>query len=298
VRVLVRAAMPSLEHEALIDMFRDHPTLVVDLLRLLGVDIPSYVTIAFGDPALGQVKPTTLTADLVLELCDAASRPLHAVILEAQLRPDDTKLATWPSYLTTHRERRGCDTCVLVLTPYRDVAAWARRPIRLGPGNPEFRVLVLGPDEAPVITDSAVAVANPLLAFISALTHGNDSDGPAVLAAALDALATVDRSTAEVYFHLLHKALSAPRRQLLDEMIMLSRDLIADLPLPSFFRGLVASTEARMVLGVAEARQIALTPEQRVTIEQCRDSERLETWLRRAATANSAADIFHDLGDK
>lgn len=296
--MLIRAAMPSLEHQALVDMFRDHPTLVVDLLRVLGVDIPSYVTITCADPVLGQLKPTTLTADLVLELCDATGRPLLAVILEAQLRPDDKKLVTWPTYLTTHRERRGCDTCVLVLTPHRDVAAWARRPIRLGPGNQEFRVLVLGPDEAPVITESAEAVANPTLAFISALTHGNDSDGPAVLAAALEALATVDKSTAEVYLHLLHKALSAARRQLMGEMIMLSRDLVADLPLPDFLRPLFALESTKMVFNVLEARKIAITPEQRKLVEACRDLDLVEAWIVRAATANSADDVFHDAGDK
>jgi len=297
--VLIRAAMPSLEHEALVDMFRDQPTLVVDLLRVLGVDIPAYATITFGDPALGQTKPTTLTADLVLELCDAVGRPLLSVILEAQLRPEDKKMATWPAYLTTHRERRGCDTCILVLTPSRDVAAWARRPIRLGPGNPEFRVLVLGPDEAPVITDSATAVANPTLAFISALTHGNDSDGPAVLSAALEALITIDKSTAKVYFHLLNKALSAPRRQLLGEMLMLPSELIADLPTPDFFKPLLALRATQEIFfNILEARKISVTPEQRKMVDRCRDRKLVQTWIVRAATANSAADVFHDLGDE
>lgn len=235
----------------------------------------------------------------MIELCDAAGRPLLAVILEAQLRPEDKKRETWPAYLTTHRERRGCDTCILVLTPYRDVAAWARRPIRLGPGNPEFRVLVLGPDEAPVITDSAEAVANPTLAFISALTHGNDSDGPAVLSAALEALATVDKSTAKVYFHLLNKALSAPRRQLLGEMLMLSQELIADLPIPDFLIPLLELKHAKKVFfSVLEARKILMTPEQRKAVDRCRHIDVVDTWTVRAATANSAADVFHDISDK
>lgn len=278
-------------------MFRAHPTLVVDLMRGLGVDIPPYSRIIFGDPALGKVKPTTLAADLVLELCDAAGRPLLATILEVQLTPEDRKLATWPAYLTTHRERRGCDTCILVLTPSREVAAWARRPIRLGPGNPGFRVLVLGPDQVPLVTGSAEAVANPTLSALSAITRGNDPEGLPVLTAALEALAVIDSTTAKVYFHLIVKALTEPRRRALEELIML-RDIAERIPDPEIFARLDAQhvQEGRMlsVLRVLEVRRIALTPEQHAQIKMCRDPERLDVWLERAVTANSAADLFFD----
>lgn len=281
-------------------MFRTHPTVVVDLLHGLGVDVPPYATIHFGDPALGQVKPTTLAADLVIELCDAAGRPVLATILEVQLTPEDRKLATWPAYLTTHRERRGCDTCILVLTPSREVAAWARRSIRLGPGNPEFRVLSLGPDEVPLVTESAEAVANPTLAALSAITRGNDPEGVAVLTAALEALAVIDSTTAKVYLHLIVKALTEPRRRALEDLIML-REIAERIPDPIFPRLADLREQKarnRSVLRVLEVRRVALTPEQYEQIRVCMDPEQTDIWLERAATANSAADLFFDADPK
>lgn len=291
--------MPSLAHEALVDMFRDHPALIVDLLRAIDVDIPPYAAIKLADTALGEVKPTTLSADLVLELCDAAGEPVLAVILEVQLDPVKKKRDTWPAYLTTHRARRGCETCLVVLTPSRSVAAWAREPIRLGPGNPDFRVLAIGPDEAPVVTDSAIAIANPMLAFLSALAHGDEADGLTILTAALDALAVVDKATSKVYFDLILRTLSAPRFAAFRKMIML-RDLAAKLPGPDIFE----ETDARCSAAHPDAitllhylfnvRHFEWTNEQFETIEHCHDPALLKRWMQRALFANSTAELLGD----
>lgn len=290
--------MPSLAHEALVDMFRDNPALIVDLLRAIHIVIPQYAAIKLADAALGEIKPTTLAADLVLELCDAAGDPVLAVVLEVQLEPVKKKRDTWPAYLTTHRARRGCDTCLLVLTPSRSVAAWAREPIRLGPGNPEFRVLAIGPDEAPVVTDSAVAIANPMLAFLSALTHGDEADGLTILTAALDALAVVDKATSHVYLQLIKRALSAPRRHSFQEMIMV-RDLHHLLPVPNFaekMRARVAAVhpEAGGLLVYLHDRGFKWTHEQFLTIERCHDLEIIEHWKQRALIATTTAELLGD----
>src|SRR5262245_56030138 len=116
--------MPSLEHEALVDLFRERPELIPRLLAdALPPPAPAHARCTVADPSLGQLVPTALRADLVVELCDAAGVPQLAAILEVQLRPEPDKLEVWPSYLTTYRERRHCDTCILVVTPSRDVAA-------------------------------------------------------------------------------------------------------------------------------------------------------------------------------
>lgn len=297
--------MPSLEHEALVDMFRDRPTLIVDLLRALDVDVPPHATITIVDSSLADPRPTALAADLVLELCDAPGRPVLTAILEVQLDPDPDKLASWPVYLVLHRRRRRCDTCVLVLTPSRAVAAWARRPIRLGPGNPAFRVLVLGPDEVPVITDPAAAVANPALAFLSALTHGDDPDaGIAVLSAALDALPHVDNATASMYLHIVTRALSGPRRRFLKERLMLDFNKY-EIPFPDF---LVPEAEkigerkaarrlAKKLLERLDLRKISLTPEQRAVVLSCTDFDQAFDWFDRAYLAQTADDVFDPPAD-
>lgn len=293
--------MPSLVHEALVDMFRDRPALIVDLLRVLHVEVPAYATITIADVNLADLKPAPLSADLVLELCDAAGDPQLTAILEVQLRPDDDKLGTWPNYLTTRRRSRRCPTCVLVLTPSREVAAWARRPIALGPGNPEFRVLVLGPDEVPVITDHGAAVANPLLAFLSALTHGNDEpDGVAVLDAVLAALTCFDKPTVQVYLHLLDRALSETRRRILKEKAMLNINP-DEIPLASFLVPVVEHLTQRQragdILRILDIRKVALTSEQRAEIRDCTDPDRIDAWIDRAALARTADDVFDPPAD-
>jgi hypothetical protein len=82
-----------------------------------------------------------------------------------------------------------CEVELLVVTPDRSVAAWAAEPIRIGPSNP-FRALVVGPDRLPCITDIEHARAQPELAVLSAMGHGQDANGIAV-PAALAALAAV-----------------------------------------------------------------------------------------------------------
>ncbi|MQA97367.1 MAG: hypothetical protein GEV11_23020 [Streptosporangiales bacterium] len=50
--------------------------------------------------------------------------------------------------------------------------------------------------------------------------------------------------------------------------------------------------EATAVLDVLDARGIEATPQQREWITQCTEEDTLRTWLRRAATAKTADEVF------
>ena len=66
--------MPSLEHAALVEMFRSNPRLVPYLLRrVFAVPVPDEPTITVAEAALDQLTPIEFRADLVVELGDAAS---------------------------------------------------------------------------------------------------------------------------------------------------------------------------------------------------------------------------------
>ena len=214
--------MPSFEHAALVDMFRSFPELIPRLLSQLGVPVPSHDTLTVTEATLDQLLPIEFRADLVVELRQANSELARlSTILEVQLRPDEDKRFSWPAYLVLHRAKNKCDTCVVVLAPSPAVAAWARRPIRLGPGN-DFRVIVLGPAEIPTVTDPAEAAANPALTVLSAIAHGNEPEvGLAVLQLATDALRVFDKPNARVYLHLIKKALGEPMRAAIRREIML-----------------------------------------------------------------------------
>jgi hypothetical protein len=53
-----------------------------------------------------------------------------------------------------------------------------------------------------------------------------------------------------------------------------------------------AKGEATALLAVLEARGVEVPDDARERIAGCTDREQLETWIRRAATATSAEDLF------
>lgn len=300
--------MPSLEHAALVEMFRSRPELLPRLLMELGVAVPSFEIVTVSEAALDQLTPTEFRADLVVELRDRVSaRPKLSAVLEVQLRPDDDKYYSWPAYLVLYRARQRCDTCVVVLTPDPAVAAWARRPIHIGPGN-DLRVFVLGPAQIPIVTDPAVAAADPPLTVLSAMAHGDEPEhGLTVLRLALDALGTFDKQDARVYLHLISRALGEPMRVALARELMLHEKFSdEELDLPDWWPAFWARQEARKardracevrgegkaLVKILGARGIALTPEQLTKISECEDPALIESWLDRALTVATAAEIF------
>jgi hypothetical protein len=293
------------------------------LREVFGVDVPAYERLAVSESVLDQLTPTEFRADLVVDLFDGVSkRPRMSGVLEVQLRIDDDKLYSWPAYLILGRSRRRCETFVLVVAPDPEVAAWARKPIRLGPGN-ELRVFVLGPAEIPTITDPDVATASPELAVLSALAHGNEPEhGMPVLRVMLGALATLDSKDAEVYLQIVYKTLGARVRHAFQEEVMLSEpsqeDTEVERESKELFKvlqriwardraakasaeaagkaqGLVqgqARGKAEVLLKILAHAGIELSREQRHTIESCEDPAHVDAWIDRAFAAKSAADVL------
>ena len=300
--------MPSLEHAALVEMFRTHPELIPQLLRnVLGVTVPAYQSLSVSEAVLDQMVPIEFRADLIVELLDDTSkRPVLSSIVEVQLRTDEAKHFSWPVYVAVERSRKRCETCLIVVTPDPTVAAWARRPIRIGPGN-QLNPLVLGPAEIPTITDREVGLANPILAVLSALAHGNEPEnGIPVVRIALEALTTLDNQDTQIYAHLIFNALAEPVSRALRNEAMLRNVIPADKLQGQFLLKIVdeyralhareararAQGEATVLLKILDRVGITLTDEQRHTIEACEDRAQLERWVDRAFDVKTAAELF------
>ncbi|HEY0138653.1 MAG TPA: hypothetical protein VGB85_31430 [Nannocystis sp.] len=277
------------------------------LLRdALGVVVPPYRTLAVSGAALDQMASIEFRADLVVEFRDdTGERPVMSAVVEVQLRIDEAKQFSWPVYATVERSRKRCETCLIVITPDAAVAAWARRPIRVGPGM-ELRPLVLGPAEIPTITDLEAGLANPILAVLSALTHGNEAEqGLPVVLVALEALGALDSGDARVYFNTIFKTLAEPMGRALRKEFML-RDQVPDFELSPDAqaiwdilqrrRALKAQIEAhaaaKMLLRILGRRGIALSPEDVERISTCEKMEQLELWADRALNVETAAELF------
>ena len=143
-------AMPTLEHNGLVDLFRDNPALASHLVEILfGLAVPATPPARIADSALDQLIPIEFRADLVLELLGPDGAPVLLVVLEIQRDEDTDKLYAWPVYVAVARSRKRCPAIALVVAPDPKVAAWAAQRIDVGLGLTTMQPLVLGPAAIP-----------------------------------------------------------------------------------------------------------------------------------------------------
>lgn len=211
--------MPSQLHEALLLLFRNRPQLAPELLRdALGIALPPYSEARIEAADLADIQPAAYRADLVILLYEG--RPVLGIVVEVQLGADEDKWFSWPVYAAGLRARFRCPVCLLVVTAEEGIARWAARPIELGGGN-RFVPLVLGPSGVPEVTDAAAACADPELAVLSAMAHGQDADAAKALRIAVAALAAsvgLDAERSTLYFDLVAASLSEAARKALQSM--------------------------------------------------------------------------------
>jgi hypothetical protein len=296
--------MPSLQHEALLELFRNRPLLAPELLRdALQIELPEYSEARIGSADLNQLQPTEYHADLVVLLLD--DKPVLGIVVEVQLQPDERKEFVWPAYVATLRARLECSVVLLVITPNENTAGKASRSIDLGGGN-VFRPLVLGPSGVPIVTDEAVARADPELAVLSAMSHGKDPDAERaakIAAAAQAAASALAEDRGSLYYDLIYHALSEAARKALQDMAIPNYQYQSDFARHYFAQG-EARGEARGEAkgerhGRAEllARQLAqrfgLLPESaKARLAQCSIAE-LDAIGERVLSAADLPDVFN-----
>jgi hypothetical protein len=131
---------------------------------------------------------------------------------------------------------------VLVITVDEAVARWAAKPIEMGNGS-RFVPLVLRPSGVPEVTDDAQAVADPELAVLSAMAHGQDVDtGKAVqiALAARSAIVRRDHDRSKLYLDLVDQHLSEAAQRALQAMDLRKYEYQSE-----FARRYVAEGEAK-----------------------------------------------------
>jgi hypothetical protein len=273
--------MPSLEHNGLVEMFRDNPALAPHLLEMLfHLDLPAHAAVTVGETALDQLLPIEYRADLVLEL---------------QRDEDADKKYTLPVYVTVVRARKRCPAIVLVVAPDPNVAAWAADPIDLGLGLGTVKPLVLGPAIVPVVTDEAEAMREAELSVLSAVAHGNGPEGLPVVLAALAALGRLDQEHAVVYFEIIYKARRAPMQRALEAKIM-ERQSAVKVTYPPFLQRLVEGGELKgkrdTLLRLVRRAGIAFTPDDEARMLACADPETLDRWVDNVLTAKTIGEVL------
>jgi hypothetical protein len=285
--------MPSLTHEALLGLFRNRPELAPELLRSRQVELPEYTEARIESADFSQLAPTGYHADLVVLLVDDA--PVLGIVVEVQLAKKPRKRYTWPLYLAALRAKLECDSCVVVITPSREVARWAAEPIHMGFGSTVVP-LVFDLDGIPVITDPERATQAPELALLSAMAHGQGDVDTAVKTAmaAAAGLRTVPADRFLLYSDMLMAALSEAARKaflMLPEGYEYQSQTVREAIQKGTEQG-IAQGRAAAVLEVLETRGLVVDDAERERILGCKELETLARWNRRAITVAVTAALF------
>jgi flagellar biosynthesis/type III secretory pathway protein FliH len=157
------------------------------------------------------------------------------------------------------------------------------------------------------VTDPAEAESQVELAILSAVAHGNEPNGLAVVQAALGALGRLDQEHAGVYFQIVYNALREPMRRALEALVM-ERQTEGKATFPPFAQQLIergiregklegmreGKLEAKrdMLLRLLTRAGIAATADDSARIQACTDSEILDRWIDNALGAKTTADVF------
>lgn len=214
--------MPSLKHEALVELVRSRPELLLELLGLPGVGSARLLEVS---AELNQLVPAEFRADGAWLL--EGPRPLVAA-LEVQLGVDPDKPWVWPLYLCALRVRHRRPAVLLVLTLDPAVARWASQPLDLGPGF-GLQPVVVGPDQIPWIFDPEQARRCPERAVLSVLAHGGSAEAATLGWAAMSGIQLLDEERVKVYSELVWLALNPAARSVLEAMMTRNFELKGEL---------------------------------------------------------------------
>ena len=301
--MLASWAMPSPDHEGLVELFRSRETFAAEVAhRWLGVAMPAFEAAEVGDSVLS--VPVELRADLVVVLKDGEGEPVFGLIVEVQLRKDERKRPRWVLYAAALHDRLKCPVAVMVVPKDQAVAVWASERLEVGPGH-AFQPLVLGPDLVPRVT-AAEAEQAPEMGVLSVIAHGHEADGLELALSVIPAISQIeDDARREMFYDLVAAGLSAAAQEELEAMALsgnyeFQSDVVKNLIARSQATGKAEGEKIgahRALVGVLvkalQHRGVELDAALSTRIEQA-TSENLERWTLELMSGADIDQIFSD----
>ena len=296
--------MPSIAHEAPIELIRQHPWLAAELVqRVTDIPLPSddKVRVTLGTVDASSVIPSEFRADITVVVSDKGTGdPLLLIIVESQGRSSSTKKFSWPAYLGNLREAHRCESAVLIVVCWDETEAGkCRRAIPMGHPGYTLVPIVIGPHSSPGLDGSS-----PWLTILAGAIGAIDMETDGGRRTVLEAIAAtgVDTPGIRNLTTLILAAVSEAARERLEEMMKTS-------PFRSeFFEGILdegirqgiekgieqgkARGEAAALLKLLKARGVDLTEKQHDAVASSTDLQEIDRWFDRALTATSADDVF------
>ncbi|ASF12370.1 hypothetical protein NBRGN_046_00210 [Nocardia brasiliensis NBRC 14402] len=285
--------MPSLRHEAPLELLRHNPLLAAALLAGTGIPLAADTRATITDSNLSTCEPPEYLADAVT-LLEGAHGKL-AVITESQSAPPKRrKRRAWPAYVAVAQAQHKCDAVLVVITDSPATARACRRTVRTGHPGFDLTPIVIGPHNTPAPNSSAFRTATPELTVLASLTHALDLDDDATRRMVLDNLADLDRETRNTYTRFVRHAASDAATKALEELMASSiyRDEFMDGLLDQGRAEGEAKGEAKSLLRILAVRRFTVPDDLHTRIMACTDTEQLESWIERAVVAESLAAVF------
>jgi hypothetical protein len=290
--------MPSAEHESPVALAKLDPGLVAWLLsNVFDVKVPEYHHARAQPTDVRVLVPRTYHADSMLLFCDQFDQPLLAVVLEVQRGWDPTKRRTWKLYVAQLEAELDVGAALVVYSPDRAIARRYRDLFELDRLSLSLQPLIFTPDDVPLVVDVELARANPALAVLSAICHGEHAEVEATFPALVEALRSLGPRTAILYYDVVLAGLPVATRARWEAFMSTTvgyqyrSELLRELAAQHEELG-EARGEARAVLTVLEGRGVAVPADVRDRILACTDLAELDTWLRRAGTATVVDDVI------
>jgi hypothetical protein len=300
--------VPTSDHELPLEMVRNRPQLVPELLRsVFGLDVPGDVQATLTSESYADVHPAELRCDATV-LLDDPNAPTLGVVVESQLRAREEKTFSWPAYLALLRLRRRCPVTLMVFCPDQATARNCAVPIDMGHPGWVLKPLTVYPGLLPPITDPATACRLPELAVLSAPAHADGPHAKAVVSSLSAALDVLTGDTGALYHDYVVSRFSDAARKLLEETVKLDNyEWKSEFAITHRAQGRAegraeglaegrvegqAEGEAKSILLILQARGITVPDDIRNRITNCTDLDQLDHWVQRAATINTAEELL------
>jgi hypothetical protein len=284
--------MPSVRHEAPLELLRNNPQLAAVLLSGLGVPVPPGASATMVSADLSASVPAEFRADAVVVL-SGGGRPRMAVVVEVQLRYDHRKRYSWPAYLTQVRAAQRCPAVMLVICEDPATAARCRRPIRTGHPGFDLAPMVIDCYTMPGPGTQGRAAAAPELAVLGVLTGELDLDQDSARQEVLASLAGLEDSRLAAYTVFVRSAASDSARQALEDLMTTKfKDDFVDRYLAEGRAEGRVQAKAEMVLRILAVRGLRVSHKIREQVLACTDTSQLDAWADKAITAESVDDVF------
>jgi hypothetical protein len=292
--------MVSSSHEATHRIFQERPEILTPVFKLLDVELPEKAEVEVITSDATELRPLARYIDTALRVRPADGDDFLLVV-ETQKVRSPKKEISWPYYVAYLQSKHGLPVLLVVTCRDRATAKWAAGPFDCkarGWTVQRTYPLVLGPDNAPVITDERTVVDQPAMAAFSALTHADGPEADAILESVCRGFARLDPTDGFFFFQFLDAGLGdtpagAKWRQIMTFVNYFpGRGTVLERAFHDGEAKGEARGEAKGILRVLEVRGLEVSDEVRERITGCTDLYRLADWLDRAGTVAEAEELF------